>query len=62
MVNSNKKAKNDVSPSVKGILVKVNKKITPSKTTTGRVGGISSAPKKAVPSAKFGGSKMKRRG
>lgn len=62
MVNSNPKAKNDVSPSVKGILVKVNKKITPSKTTTGRVGGISSAPKKAVPSAKFGGSKMKRRG
>ena len=60
MVNSNSKAKNDVSPSVKGILVKVNKKITPSKTTTGRVGGISSAPKTAVPKAKMGGSTLKK--
>ena len=60
MVNSNPKAKNDVSPSVKGILVKVNKKITPSKTTTGRVGGISSAPKTAVPKAKMGGSTLKK--
>ena len=60
LVNSNPKAKNDVSPSVKGILVKVNKKITPSKTTTGRVGGISSAPKTAVPKAKMGGSTLKK--
>jgi hypothetical protein len=45
-----------------GGMVNSNKKIAPSKTATGRVGGISSAPKKAVPSAKFGGIKMKRRG
>ena len=43
-----------------GGMVNSNKKITPSKTATGRVGGISKAPKKAVPSAKFGGSKMKK--
>jgi hypothetical protein len=43
-----------------GGMVNSNKKITVSKTTTKYKGGISKAPKKAVPSAKFGGSKMKK--
>ena len=43
-----------------GGMVNSNKKITVSKTTTKYKGGISKAPKKAVPSAKFGGRKMKK--
>lgn len=42
-----------------GGMVNSNKKITPSKTATGRVGGISKAPKTAVPKAKMGGIKKK---
>ena len=59
MVNSNPKAKNDISPSTKGIITKINKKITSSKTATGRVGGISKAPKTAIPKAKYGMSMSK---
>jgi hypothetical protein len=43
-----------------GGMVNSNKKITPSKTATGRVGGTSKAPKTAVPKAKMGGSTLKK--
>jgi hypothetical protein len=38
-----------------------SKKLTKAdKSPSGKVGGISKAPKTAIPSAKFGGSKMKK--
>lgn len=59
MVNTNSKIKNDVSPSTKGVVIKVNPKVAANKTAKKYVGGITKAPKSAVPKAKFGGGMKK---
>ncbi len=49
MVNSNTKVQADKTPGSKGVMSKINTKVSASKKTKGRVGGTSSAPKKATP-------------
>ena len=60
MVNTNTKVKNDVSPSTKGVVIKVNSKVEADKNAKKYIGGISKSPKSAVPKVKMGGSKMKK--
>jgi len=57
VVNVNSKVKNDVSPSTKGVVSKVNPKVTADKSAKKYIGGITKAPKSAIPKAKFGGMK-----
>jgi len=54
MVNSNAKVSALKSAGSKGVKSGVNPKAAASKVTRGRVGGTSSAPKTAVPKAKYG--------
>jgi hypothetical protein len=60
MVNSNAKVSALKSAGSKGVKSGVNLKAAVSKIAKGRVGGTSTAPKKAVPQAKMGGA-MKRK-
>jgi hypothetical protein len=52
MVNSNAKVSADSTPGSKGVKPGVNPKAAASKVARGRVGGISTAPKKATPGKK----------
>jgi len=54
MVNPNAKVVKQVVPGSKGVKSGVNTKVSASKKATGRTGGTSTAPKGAVPKAKYG--------
>jgi hypothetical protein len=54
MVNSNAKIAADKTPGSKGVKSGVNPKAAASKVAKGKVGGMSTAPKTAVPKAKYG--------
>lgn len=54
MVNPNSKVSNQTTPGSKGVKSGVNPKASASKRATGRTGGTSTAPKTAVPKAKYG--------
>jgi len=60
MVNSNAKVSALKSAGSKGVKSGVNAKASASKRATGRVGGISSAPKTALPKAQMGGAAGKK--
>jgi hypothetical protein len=55
MVNPNSSVKKQVVPGSRGVKSGMNSKVTASKVAKGRVGGTSTAPKKAIPKAKIGG-------
>jgi epidermal growth factor receptor substrate 15 len=57
MVNSNAKVSAIKSAGSKGVKSGVNTKVSKQTSAKGRVGGTSTAPKRAVPKAKMGGSK-----
>ncbi len=52
MVNSNTKVQADKTPGSKGVKSRINTKVSASKKAKGKVGGISTAPKKATPGKK----------
>jgi hypothetical protein len=52
MVNSNTKVQADKTPGSKGVKSGINTKVSASKKAKGKVGGISTAPKKATPGKK----------
>lgn len=54
MVNANAKVSKQTVPGSKGVKSGTNPKASASKVTKGRTGGTSSAPKTAVPKAKYG--------
>lgn len=56
VVNPNAKIKTDKTPEFNGVRSGVNPKTSASKVTKGRVGGISAAPKTAIPKKQFGGT------
>ena len=60
MVNANSSVKKQTVPGSRGVKSGVNPSATTSKVARGRVGGTSTAPKKAVPQARMGGA-MKRK-
>jgi hypothetical protein len=60
MVNSNSKVSALKSAGSDGVKSGVNPKVAASKVARGKVGGISSAPKTAVPKAKYGMSMRKK--
>jgi hypothetical protein len=60
MVNSNAKVSALKSAGSKGVKSGVNPKAAASKVARGRAGGTSSAPKTAVPKAKYGMSMRKK--
>ena len=62
MVNPNSKVSKQTVPGSKGVKSGVNPKAAASKRATGRSGGTSTAPKKAVPAKKMGGTmRMKKK-